>query len=154
MEIEIWSDLICPFCGLGNQRLDNALARFAHADQVTVVHRSFELNPAAPVGSVRAVREMLQERYGMTDAQVEAEHARIKADAAAEGLVPYEVTDTSVGSTALAHDLLAYASDQGLEAEAWHHVYRAYFGETRSIFTVDALVELAVQIGLDADATR
>jgi predicted DsbA family dithiol-disulfide isomerase len=154
MEIEIWSDLICPFCGLGNQRLDNALRRFAHADKVTIIHRSFELNPAAPVGEVHTVREMLQEKYGMSDAQVQGQHARIKADAAAEGLVPYEVTDNRVGSTALAHELLAYASEQGREAEAWHHLYRAYFGETRSIFTVDSLVELAVEIGLDADSTR
>ena len=154
MEIEIWSDLICPFCGLGNQRLDNALRRFAHADSVTVVHRSFELNPSAPVGEVRTVREMLRERYGMSDAQLKVQHARIEADAAAEGLVPYEVTDNRVGSTALAHELLAYASEQGLGAEAWHHLYRAYFGEVRSIFTVDALVELAVEIGLDADSTR
>lgn len=154
MEIEIWSDLICPFCGLGNQRLDNALRRFAHADSVTVVHRSFELDPAAPVGEVRTVREMLHERYGMSDAQIEMQHSRIRADAAAEGLEPYELTDNNVGSTALAHELLAYASDESVGTEAWHRLYRAYFGEVRSIFTVDALVELAAEIGLDADSTR
>lgn len=154
MEIEIWSDLICPFCGLGQKRLENALARFPHRDQVHVVHRSFELAPNAPIGEVRDARKVLQMKYGMTDAQIEGQHARIVSEAAAEGLVPYVLTDNFVGSTALAHELLAYASDQGLESEAWEHLYRAYFGEVRSIFTVDALVDLGVEIGLDADSVR
>jgi predicted DsbA family dithiol-disulfide isomerase len=154
MEIEIWSDLICPFCGIGNQRLDNALGQFEHSDEVTVVHRSFELNPNAPLGETHTVREMLQQKYGLSGPELKAQHAHLEAEAASEGLVPYILTDNVVGSTALAHELLAFASDQGLEAEAWHHLYRAYFGDVRSIFTVDSLVELAVEIGLDADETR
>jgi predicted DsbA family dithiol-disulfide isomerase len=154
MEIEIWSDLICPFCGIGNRRLEAAISRFDHRDEVNVVHRSFQLAPTAPIGEVRPVRAMLRQRYGMSDAQLEASHARLEAEAAAEGLVPYVLTDNNVGSTALAHELLAYATDQGRATEAWDRLYRAYFGEVRSIFTVDALVELAVELGLDADETR
>ncbi len=154
MEIEIWSDVICPFCGLGNKRLENALSRFEHRDQVTVTHKSFELHPSAPPGKVSTAREMLRKKYGLTDAQIEAQHGRIEAEAAEEGLVPYVLTDNSVGNTALVHELLAYASDQGREQEAWEHIYRAYWGETRSIFTPDALVELATEIGLDPDETR
>jgi len=154
MEIEIWSDLICPFCGIGNRRLDTAISRFAHCAEVHVVHRSFQLAPTAPIGEARPVRAMLRQRYGMSDAQLEASHARLEAEAAAEGLVPYVLTENNVGSTALAHELLAYATDQGLATEAWERLYRAYFGEVRSIFTVDALVELAVDLGLDADETR
>lgn len=154
MELEIWSDLICPFCGIGNKRLDNALGRFDHADEVTVIHRTFELNPNAPIGETHTVREMLQQKYGLSGPQLKAQHAHLESEAAAEGLVPYVLTDNNVGSTALAHELLAFASDQGLEEQAWHHLYRAYFGEVRSIFTVDALVELAVEIGLDPDETH
>jgi predicted DsbA family dithiol-disulfide isomerase len=154
MEIEIWSDVICPFCGLGSKRLENALSRFEHQDQVTVKHRSFELHPGAHPGRTHTAREMLKKKYGLTDAQVEAQHRRIEAEANAEGLVPYVLTDNQVGNTALVHELLAFASDQGVEQEAWDHVYRAYWGDVRSIFTVDALVELATEIGLDADATR
>jgi predicted DsbA family dithiol-disulfide isomerase len=97
---------------------------------------------------------MLKRKYGLDDAQIEAQHQRIEAEANAEGLVPYVLTDNAVGNTALVHELLAYASDQGREAEAWEHVYGAYWGEVRSIFTVEALVELAVEIGLDPDETR
>jgi predicted DsbA family dithiol-disulfide isomerase len=154
MQIEIWSDVICPFCGLGSKRLENALSQFEHRDDVTVKHRSFELHPGAPPGRTNSAREMLKKKYGLTDAQVEAQHARIEAEANAEGLVPYVLTDNQVGNTALVHELLAYASDQGLEKEAWDHVYLAYWGDVRSIFTIDALVELATEIGLDPDETR
>ena len=154
MQIEIWSDVICPFCGLGNKRLENALARFEHRDEVTVKHRSFELHPSATPGKTKTAREMLKRKYGLDDAQIEAQHRRMEAEANAEGLVPYVLTDNQVGNTALVHELLAFASDQGREQEAWAHVYRAYWGETRSIFTPDALVELATEIGLDPDETR
>jgi predicted DsbA family dithiol-disulfide isomerase len=154
MQIEIWSDVICPFCGLGNQRLENALARFEHRDQVTVKHRSFELHPSAPPGRTNTAREMLRKKYGLNDEQIEAQHRRIEAEANAEGIVPYVLTDNQVGNTALVHELLAFAADQGLEQEAWDHVYRAYWSETRSIFTVDALVELGIEIGLDPGETR
>jgi predicted DsbA family dithiol-disulfide isomerase len=119
-----------------------------------VVHRSFELHPGAPPNTTKTAREMLRKKYGLTDAQIEAQHGRIEAEANAEGLVPYVLTDNAVGNTALVHELLAYASDQGLEREAWDLVYRAYWGDVRSIFTIEALVELATEIGLDADETR
>jgi predicted DsbA family dithiol-disulfide isomerase len=154
MQIEIWSDVICPFCGLGSKRLENALSRFAHAGQVTVKHRSFELHPSATPGRTKTAREMLRRKYGLSDEQIEAQHGRIEAEANAEGIVPYVLTDNQVGNTALVHELLAFASDQGLEQEAWDRVYRAYWSEVRDIFTPDALVELATEIGLDPDGTR
>jgi predicted DsbA family dithiol-disulfide isomerase len=154
MQIEIWSDVICPFCGLGNKRLKNALSRFEHRDQVTVKHRSFELHPGAPPNRTSTAREMLKRKYGITDEQIEAQHRRIEAEANAEGIVPYVLTDNQIGNTALVHELLAYASDEGKEQQAWDHVYRAYWSDVRDIFTLDALVELATEIGLDPAETR
>ena len=154
MEIEIWSDVICPFCGIGNARLERAIAGFEHRDDVTVVHRSFQLDPNAPVGETRSVREMLQKKYGLSDDQLEAQHARLTETAAEEGLVPYILGDNRVGNTELAHQLAAFAAEQGLEDEAWHALYRRYFAEAGDIFTIDGLVELAVEIGLDAAEAR
>src|SRR3954452_13195736 len=99
MQIEIWSDVICPFCGLGNKRLENALSRVEHRDQVTGTHRSFELHPSAPPGQVRTAREMLRKKYGLTDAQIEAQHQRIEAEAAEEGLRPYGLSGKPGGNT-------------------------------------------------------
>lgn len=154
MKIEIWSDVICPFCGLGAKRLEHALEQFEHRDQVQVVHHSFELDPTYPVGETALVREKLQVKYGLTADQVAANSARIEADAAAEGLQPYHVHDNRFGNTALAHQLLIHAATVGLADEAWARIYRAYFGDMSDIFSVDALVDLGVEIGMDADEVR
>ncbi len=153
MKIEIWSDLICPWCGLGQHRLEQALATFSHREQVQVVHRSFQLDPRAPT-TPRPVREMLTEKYGVRGAQLEAMFSRVESLAAADGLTPYHVGENIVGNTHLAHELLAFASARGHEHAAWQRLYKAYFGERRSIFEVDALVELARELGLDAEAAR
>jgi len=154
MKIEIWSDVICPFCGIGQHRLDTALADFAHRENVEVVHRSFQLDPSFPAGTTVSVRDMLRKKYGMTDAQLRGQTERIEAMAAADGLTPYKVGENQAGNTRLAHELLAFAAERGLEAAAWNRLYKAYFGESRSIFDLDALVALGVDIGLDAGEIR
>ena len=151
MKIEIWADVICPWCGLGQHRLELALAAFAHRDEVELVHRSFQLDPRAPA-TPQTVREMLRAK-GMSDAQMTATWARIEAMAASEGLTPY-LLDNVVANTRPVHELLALASARGHEDAAWKRVYRAYFGERRSIFDVDALVALGGELGLDADEVR
>jgi predicted DsbA family dithiol-disulfide isomerase len=154
VNIEIWSDLICPFCGIGNHRLNRALASFPHRDEVTIVHRSFQLDPNFPTGEVQSSREMLKAKYGMSDAQIEANNGRLEATARAEGLDPYIVTENRIGNTGLTHEFLAFASENGIESEAWELLYRNYFGEMGDIFTVDALVELGARLGLDIETTR
>ena len=153
MKIEIWADLICPWCGLGQHRLERALADFAQRDQVELVHHSFQLDPRAPEAPL-PVREMLMKKYGMSDAQLAASSARIEGLAAADGLAPYHVGDNVVGNTSLAHELLAFARERGLGTRAWQHLYRAYFGERRSIFSIADLTELAAELGLDPAETR
>ena len=148
MRIEIWSDIICPWCGLGQHRLDAALADFPHKGDVEVVHRSFQLDPSFPVGTTVAAREMLAKKYGMNEAQHRATTGRIEALAAADGLAPYRVESAVVGNTRQAHELLALAADRGMEDAAWKALYRAYFGEGRSVFDVDSLVAIGVEVGL------
>lgn len=153
MKIEIWSDVICPWCGIGLNRLERALEGFEHRDEVEVVHRSFQLDPRYS-GEPRPVREMLSQKYGMGPAQLDAMVARVEAIAAADGLSPYQAGANRAGNTRLAHELLALASERGLEDAAWRRLYRAYFGEGRSVFEVESLVELGQELGLDPDEVR
>jgi predicted DsbA family dithiol-disulfide isomerase len=148
MRIEIWSDVICPWCGLGQHRLDAALADFPHKGDVEVVHRSFQLDPSFPLGTTVTAREMLAKKYNMNEAQHRAATGRIEALAAADGLAPYRVGSAVVGNTRQAHELLALAADRGMEDAAWKALYRAYFGEGRSLFDVDSLVAIGVEVGL------
>ena len=148
MKIEIWSDVICPWCGLGAHRLDLAIAG---RDDVELVHRSFQLDPGAPE-TPRTTREMLRAR-GYGEAQMAATWARIEAMAAADGLTPYHL-DNLVANTRQTHEMLALAAERGLEAAAWKRLYEAYWRERLSIFGADALAERGAEIGLDPDEVR
>src|SRR5690606_28049777 len=153
MKIEIWSDVICPWCGLGQHPLEKALAGFEHRADVEVLHRSFQLDPSFP-NRTEPVRSMLARKYRMNDAQLDATFRRVESLAAAEGLSPYVVGDNVVGNTRLAHELLAMASERGLEGAAWKRLYRAYFGERRSIFDLESVAALGAELGLDAADVR
>lgn len=148
MRVEIWSDVVCPWCGLGQARLDKAIERFGR-DRVALVHRSFQLDPTFPAAA-RPVREYLAAKYRLGEGELVGMFARIEGLAAQEGIVPYRVGDNRIGNTRLAHGLLAMAKDKGLEDRAWKHLYRVYFGEGRSIFEREALVAIGVELGMDA----
>jgi len=153
MRVEVWSDIICPWCGLGLHRLRAALARFEHAADVQIVHHSFQLDERAPAGQTETVRAMLGKK-GLADAQIDAVTARVAQLAEAEGLAPYRVLDNRVGNTSLAHELAAWASEQGRGPETWDLLFETYFGEATSVFEIEPLVALATKLGLDPDAAR
>lgn len=151
MKVEIWADIICPWCGLGSHRFNRALEAFEHGDQVDLRYRSFLLDPHLPEGTSLPVPEKLAHKYGASAEQVEAMTSRVEGLARAEGLTPYHVSDNQSGNTALAHELLAYATEQGRHLEAWRAMFAAYFGERRNIFEQAPLVEFAEDIGLDRE---
>jgi predicted DsbA family dithiol-disulfide isomerase len=153
MKIEIWADVICPWCGLGLHRLERALADFPHRDRVEIVHHSFQLDPDAP-DKPQPVHEMLKKKYDLNETELHASTDRIETLAAADDLTPYHVGDNIVGNTGLAHELLALAAERRLSEPAWKRLYRAYFGEQRPIFDVESLVELGGEIGLDPAEVR
>jgi predicted DsbA family dithiol-disulfide isomerase len=154
VKIEVWADVVCPWCAIGHHRLHQALARFEHADAVEVHYRSYQLDKHAPEATVRPVREHLMAKYGLDDAGVDAMFDRIEQTAAADGLTPYRLRDNLRGHTGLAHELCALATARGVGPAAWARLYRAYFGEARSIFDLDSLVRLGGEIGLDPTEVR
>ena len=154
MRLEIWTDVVCPWCGLGQARLDKALAAFDHADEVEIVHRAFQLDPSFPPGETRSVREVLSQKYGLDADSLAASGARIEALAEAEGMSPYNALDNVMGNTSKAHQLALFAQDEGLGHAAWQALYQAYFGSQRDVFSVDSLVALGEEVGLDPAQVR
>lgn len=154
MQVEIWADVVCPWCYVGKARFIKALAAFPHREQVTVIERSFQLDPSAPPGRGMPVREMLRRKYGMGDNQLKATTAHLAQLAAAEGIAAFNSADNWTGNTLLAHRLIALAGAKGKRSEAWDRLYRAYFGENRLIYDVDALVPFALDLGLDEAEVR
>ena len=153
MKVEIWTDVVCPWCYVGKRRFEKALANFDHRGDVEVVHRSYQLNPLAPKDKTSPRRASLMSKYGLSEQQVDAMNAKMEQTAAEEGL-RYDLTGGVTGNTFDAHRVLHLAHDRGRQDEVIERLYRAYFTEKRSLFDHDSLVELAGEAGLDRDEVR
>jgi predicted DsbA family dithiol-disulfide isomerase len=153
MRVEVWSDVVCPWCYIGKRRLETALERFPHRDQVEVVWRSFQLDPSVPEGETHATLPALAAKYGTSVEAMRANMARVEEVAAGEGL-EYHLADGVSGNTLLAHQALHLAAERGKGGELKERLLHAHFEEGRSVFDVDSLAELAAEVGLDPAEVR
>jgi predicted DsbA family dithiol-disulfide isomerase len=154
MQVEIWSDIVCPWCYLGKRQFENALGSFEHRDDVDVVYRSFELDPTAPTGITTPTVELLATKYGMTTEQAADAQRQMQQRAALQGL-DFQLDGLHSGNTRDAHRLLHLARAAGRQADLAERLHRAYFSEQLSVFDPSSLAELAVDAGLDpADVRR
>ncbi|MFF5177045.1 DsbA family protein [Micromonospora sp. NPDC000316] len=150
MEIEIYADVVCPWCYIGKRRLDEALAQYD--GEVTVRYRPFQLDPS-PVPEPRPTVEALAAKFGG------AERARQMFDhvtqiAAGDGL-RLDFDRSLIANTFDAHRLVSYATDHGLAAEMVEALYQAHFQQGVDVGSREALAAIAGGIGLDAaDARR
>jgi predicted DsbA family dithiol-disulfide isomerase len=154
VRIDVWSDLVCPWCYIGKRRLEHALAQMPDARPVEIVHRSFQLNPSAPMGTTSKRRDYLMKKYGWSDAQAEKIDSDMEKRAAGDGLEYHLSAEGLTGNTFDAHRLMHLARERGIQDAAIERFFRAYFTEQRSLFDKDSLVKLAVDAGLDAEETR
>jgi predicted DsbA family dithiol-disulfide isomerase len=150
MRVDIWSDVICPFCYVGKARFEQALSSFGHRDEVEVVYRSFELDPSYPKGQHETTFTMLSRKYGMSAADARAAESRVAGLAAAEGLGFQP--ERPVGNTFDLHRVLHLGLAKGVQAELLSAVNQAYFGQGRQVFDRDVMTEIAVGAGLDEAA--
>jgi predicted DsbA family dithiol-disulfide isomerase len=148
MKVEIWSDVVCPWCYIGKRRFEKALESFPH--EVDVVYRSFELDPTAPVGGTERSVESLGRKYGGTE-RVLAMQENVREQAAAEGLT-FRLDDTLHLISVTAHRLLHLALDESgaqVQARLKEALMSAYFEEARDVSDPVVLREVAVAAGLD-----
>jgi predicted DsbA family dithiol-disulfide isomerase len=150
MEVEIWADVVCPWCYLGKKRFEQALSSFEHKDKVQVTYRSFQLDPSAPPGVTTPTADMLQQKYAMSAARAEQAQREMEQRAAADGLT-FRLSGLRSGNTWDAHRLLQLAKASGRQDQLMERLQRAYFTEQDSIFDHESLTRLAVEAGLDRD---
>jgi predicted DsbA family dithiol-disulfide isomerase len=153
MNIEIWSDVVCPWCYVGKRRFERALAAFDHAGEVEVTYRSFELDPGAPAQRAGNHAEHLARKYGMTIEQAERSGREMTQRAAAEGL-EFRFDLMRGGNTFDAHRLLHLARDHGLQGEMKERLLRATFTEGHPIADAGTLVRLAAEVGIPTAAAQ
>ncbi|MEJ1959790.1 MAG: DsbA family oxidoreductase [Nitrosomonadales bacterium] len=147
MQVEIWSDIICPWCYIGKRRFEMALTNFEHRDSVRVVWRSFELDPGAPSQIQETLVERLSRKYATTQQQASEMIARVTGVAKEVGL-EYHLNDAQPGNTFDAHRLLHFAAARQLGGQATERLMQAYFCEGLAVGDHAALIRLAPQLGL------
>jgi predicted DsbA family dithiol-disulfide isomerase len=152
MRVEIWSDVVCPWCYIGKRRFEAALARFEHADQVEVRWRSFELDPTAPFRRSGTMSEHLAAKYGMSVEEAADRLENLDALAAADGLT-YDLAHTQGGNTFDAHRLihLGYERDGATGAAVKEALLHAYFTDLQPVSEPEVLIGIGVAAGLDRD---
>lgn len=153
MKIQIWSDVVCPYCYIGKRELENALAQFPHRDRVEVEWKSFELDREAPVRSPDDMYGMLAKKYGRTRQQAKEMVAGVVERARSVGL-QYNMEMAVMGSSFDAHRLIQYAKTKGKGDAAEERLFRAHFILGEHIGDHAKLKEIAQEIGLDGNAVE
>lgn len=153
MDVEIWSDIACPWCYIGKRRFEAALARFEHSGDVNVTWRSFELDPAAPPEREGERAARLAEKYGMSVEQAREMERQMTETAAGEGL-EFRFDIARSGTTFDAHRVVHLAAEHGLQDAMKERLLRAYFSEGELMSDREALIRLAGEVGLDMDEAR
>lgn len=153
MQVEIWSDVVCPWCYVGKRRFEQALAQFPHADDVSVTYRSFELDPGAPLERTGSHDEHLARKYGMTVERARQLNDQMTQTAAAEGL-EFRFDRIRGGNTFDAHRLLHFAAERGKQLELKERLLKATFTDGEPVADRTALVRLAADVGLDETEAR
>ena len=152
VQIEIWSDIACPWCYLGKRRFAAALATFPHRDRVEVQWRAYELSPDTPTGPGIPLAPALAQRKGLTVEQTTEMFAHVTKVAAGEGLT-YDFDRALAVNTFDAHRLVRLAQERGgasLADSTLEALYAGYFTDGADLGDPQTLVELAAKAGFAA----
>ncbi|MGD9702524.1 MAG: DsbA family oxidoreductase [Acidimicrobiia bacterium] len=148
MRVEIWSDVVCPWCYIGKRRFEQAVERFAGRNDVEIVFRPYLLDPRAAPGVATPVAEVYARKFGGPDRAAQIID-NVTAIAAASG-IEFHLDRAVRANTLLAHRLLWFAEQRGVQVELKEQLLQAYFTDGRNVGDPDVLVDAAARVGLDA----
>jgi predicted DsbA family dithiol-disulfide isomerase len=148
MKIEIWSDVMCPFCYIGKRRFEKVLDAFPNKDQIVVEWKSFLLNPNLETQPEKNSSQYLAEHKGISIEEARSMNDQVTAMAAEEGL-NYKMDQALVANSFMAHRMTHFAKLKGKQNELEERLFHAYFTEGKNIDDVDTLIDLGVDIGLE-----
>lgn len=153
MNIEIWSDFVCPFCYIGEKRLFDAMEEVSFKEELTITYRSFELDPQAPFFDGTTIDQAIAKKYGVSVEQARQNNNHIKEQAAAIGL-DFNFDTMKPTNTLDAHRLAKFAKVKDKELAMATRLFAAYFTEGRIISDLPVLAELAVEAGLAEEEVK
>lgn len=150
IKVEIWYDFTCPLCYIAKRNLEKALAVFKHQDHVQIEFKSYRLNPDQSSAEELTVGDMLRDRYGLEDEQVN-QLAQEIYDQAEKVELAIQLAGIKSFNTILAHRLMKYAESEGYGQGIIDRLFNGYFTRTVNIESKTDLIDLAVEIGLDKE---
>ena len=153
MNVDVWSDIACPWCFIGKRRFERALAAFAHRDEVSVTWHSYQLDPGLPDHYEGTELDYLASRKGLPRERVREMFDHVASVAAGEGL-DYDFDSLVVANSRKAHELLHLAKEHGVAGAVKEALLSSHFEHAGDIGDVDLLVSLGVAAGLDAEEVR
>ena len=149
MHIDVWSDVVCPWCFIGRRRLQKAIARIGA--EVTVKHRAFQLQP--DLQKTVPTKELLASKYRISEVEVQSMQSNVCSIADGEGLC-YDLSETQSGNTRDAHRLLLWAESSGKQDELLELMYSSYFEKKRSLFSHQDLLSITDACGIKEEEAR
>jgi predicted DsbA family dithiol-disulfide isomerase len=153
MKIEIWSDVMCPFCYIGKRRFEAALQQFPHKDEVEIEWKSFQLNPGLVTDTTMSSAQHLADKKGISIDHAYHMHNQVTQMAAEEGLT-YNLDKAVVANSFDAHRFAHMAKQKGLGDEAEEALFKAYFTDGKNTADHHTLAQLGESIGLNADEIK
>jgi predicted DsbA family dithiol-disulfide isomerase len=145
--IDVWSDVVCPFCYLGTRQLADALVHFEHRDHVVIRQRAFELDRNTPAHLERSLAELVAQKYSMPVERVHDMHARMEGEARELGM-EWSFETARPTNSFDAHRVIALGSSQGRGSETAERLFRAYFSDGQLISDREVLSALALDVGV------
>lgn len=153
MKIEIWSDVVCPFCYIGKRKMEKALAKFPHKDSIEIEWKSFQLNPDQRTNPSISTLDHLATSKGWTMEQTKEITANVVDLAKAEGL-DFDFEQAVVANTRNAHRLIHFAQSFGKSDAMKERLLLAYFSEGKNVDDFPTLIALGKEVGLDEEAVK
>ncbi|MGZ3872619.1 MAG: DsbA family oxidoreductase [Mucilaginibacter sp.] len=153
MKVEIWSDVMCPFCYIGKRRFEEALQHFEHKDEIEIEWKSFQLNPDVVTDPDITIDEYLADKKGWTIDHARQMNAHVTQMAAEAGLT-YNMDRAIVANSFKAHRFSHLAKKHGLGIEAEEKLFKAYFTDSKNIDDDQTLMAIGKEIGLDPEAVK
>jgi len=154
MKVEVWTDIMCPYCYIGKLHYEKALKQFEHADEIELEWKAFQLNPDLPdKGKGYPVREYLTNYAGYSEESIDNMFANLRKMADNAG-VPFNLTKSFASNTRDAHRLIKLAATKGLDSVVLGKLGKAYFEEAKDYSDWDLLVSIGTAAGLEEEEIR
>jgi len=153
MKVEIWSDVMCPFCYIGKRKFEKGLEQFEHKNEVEIIWKSFQLDSNIQTDSTKTVHQFLAERKGISAEQAKQMNDRVTLIAKEVDLI-YNFDNAIVANSFDAHRFSHFAKQKGLQNEAEEILFKSYFTDGKNTADYNILISIGYDIGLDANEVK